>query len=117
MASEESSMHRIIEQRSWGGAALFLIDNDVPTSKCRLKIKYAIKHPDFGPAPWSSNSVPVKCVAYQCLESLQIERQSTLFWHVGGKMRCYNAEAIPMPSISVVDAPKALVLLHPKKTR
>lgn len=117
MASEESSMHRVIDQGSWGGAALLLIDNDVPTSKCRLKIKYPIKHPDFGPTPWKNNSVPVKCVAYRCIESRQVEKQSALFWHVGGKMQCYNVEAIPLPPISIPDAPKALVLLHPKKTR
>ena len=113
-ASEESSIRRIIEQRFWLGAALLLIENDAPSSKCGLKIKYSIKHPDFGPAPWSNNSVPVKCAAYQCIKSLKIEKQSSLYWHVGGKMRCYKAEALPLPIINVIDAPKALVLLQAK---
>lgn len=113
-ASEESSIHRIIELGFWEGAALLLIENDTLTSKCRLKIKYPLKHPNFEFAPWKNSSVPVKCVAYRCIESLQIERQSALFWYVGGKMRCYKAEAIPLPEIEVAGAPKVLVLLYPK---
>ena len=104
-------MHRVIKQRSWYGAALFLVDNESPRSKCRFKVKYPIKHPDFGPVPWSGSPVPVKCIAYRCEEAYQIERQSKLFWHTGGEMRCYKAEAVLLPQIAVPDAARALLLL------
>jgi Zn-dependent peptidase ImmA (M78 family) len=113
LASIEATVRRVIKYGQWPGAAVLVTDNDTPRSKCGLKVKYSIAHPSFKPYPRPNGPIPVKCVAYNCLETKKIEQQARLFWHVSGLMQNWKVEAVPLPKIEIPEAPKAVILLHP----